>query len=163
MKTVGKLTIEPVGDLEIRSVRSFDAPRKLVWDCHTQPALLQRWMLGPEGWTMPVCELDFSVGGKFRYLWRNADGREFGQNGAFKEISAHDRIVHSEKFSSDPSPGEGAIITTTFEEADRRTTVTMSMRFPSPEVRKMALESGMETGMEAGYERLDQIFSEKVA
>lgn len=162
MKTQGKLTIEPVGEREICAVRSFNAPKRLVWECHTQPALLQRWMLGPPGWEMPVCEIDLRVGGRWRYVWRNADGREMGQAGSFRELSPYDRIVHSEKFEGDPSPDE-AIVTTDLVEKNGRTTLTMTMLFPSAAVREQALGYGMETGMEAGYERLDKIFTEQAA
>ncbi len=58
-------------DREIAVARVFDAPRELIWDCHTKPELLKRWMLGPLGWSMPVCEIDLRVGGAYRYRWRN--------------------------------------------------------------------------------------------
>jgi uncharacterized protein YndB with AHSA1/START domain len=163
MKTVGHLTIEPVGDRGIRSVRRFNAPRRLVWEAHTRPELLQRWMLGPPGWEMPVCEIDLRPGGRFRYLWRNHDGSEMGQVGSFREIDPPARIVHTEKFEGDDTPGDGAVITTTFEEAGGKTTLTMMMLFPTPEVREQALGVGMETGMEAGYERLDAILASQAA
>lgn len=163
MTTIGKLTIEPVGDTQIRAVRSFDAPRRLVWQAHTDAKLVQRWMLGPEGWSMPVCDIDLRVGGKWHYVWRNADGREMGQHGTFKELSPYDRIVHVEKFDGDPTPGEGARIVTDFVERAGKTTMTMTMHFASKEVREQALQSGMGTGMEVGYERLEKIFAAETA
>jgi len=55
-------------DREITVVRVFNAPRELIWDCHTKPELVKRWMLGPPGWSMPVCEIDLRVGGAYRYV-----------------------------------------------------------------------------------------------
>lgn len=160
MTPVGKLAIEAAGECGIRATRVFNAPRRLLWDAHTKPELVRRWMLGPPGWDMPVCEIDPRVGGRFRYRWRDSAGNEFGQSGSFRELSPYDRIVHVEKFDGDEMPGDGAIITTIFEEHAKRTTMTMMMLFPSPEIRDQALGSGMADGMEVGYERLDAMLTE---
>jgi uncharacterized protein YndB with AHSA1/START domain len=82
----------------VRVTRRFDAPARLVFDCHTKPELVKRWLTGPDGWSMPVCEIDLRVGGTYRYTWRNdADGSEFSATGVWKEIVAPARLVHTER------------------------------------------------------------------
>src|SRR5258708_11228834 len=102
-------------DHEIQVTRDFDAPRQLVFDAFTKPELVSRWLLGPPGWTMPVCEIDLKVGGAYRYLWRHADGREMGMGGLFREIVRPERLVATEKFDESWYPGE-ALDTTVFVE-----------------------------------------------
>lgn len=147
-------------DREIHVTRVFDAPRTLVFDCHTKPDLARRWLLGPPGWTMPVCEIDFRVGGRYRYVWRNdADGSEFGLGGTFREIVSPERVVHTERFEG--SEGGEALCTLALTEAGGRTTLTQSMRFATPELRDQALQSGMTDGMGASYDRLEGLIKEQ--
>ena len=148
-------------DCEITVVRAFDAPRELIWDCHTKPELLKRWMLGPPGWSMPVCEIDLRVGGAYRYRWRNdADGTEFGSSGVHREIVPFERIVTTE--SMEGFDGE-SINTLTFSEAGGRTLVSTNMLFPSKEIRDAATQSGMSDGMAMGYDRLEDVLAELAA
>ena len=141
---------------EIVLARVLDAPRALVFDAFTKPELLKRWLLGPDGWSMPICDLDLKPGGAFRYEWRNdEDGMQFGVGGVYREIVRPERIVHVEKM--DGCPGE-ALITTTFVESDGSTTVTMTCFYESREIRDMALGSGMEKGVAKSYERLAELF-----
>ena len=143
---------------EITMTRTFDAPRNLVFDALTKPELVKRWLLGPEGWTMPVCEIDLKVGGAWRYVWRNVDGREFGMDGVYREIAAPDRIVHIERFEE----GE-AVVTTIFNEQAGKTTLTMTMLFASQKERDGALESGMADGVGVSYDRLEDILGRNAA
>ena len=148
-------------DREITVVRAFNAPRDLIWDCHTKPELLKRWMLGPPGWSMPVCEIDLRVGGAYRYRWRNdADGTEFGSSGVHREIVPFERIVTTE--SMEGFDGE-SINTLTFSEAGGRTLVSTNMLFPSKEIRDSAIQSGMSDGMAMGYDRLEDLLAELAA
>ena len=148
-------------DREITVVRAFNAPRDLIWDCHTKPELLKRWMLGPPGWSMPVCEIDLRVGGAYRYRWRNdADGTEFGSSGVHREIVPFERIVTTE--SMEGFDGE-SINTLTFSEAGGRTLVSTNMLFPSKEIRDGAIQSGMSDGMAMGYDRLEDLLAELAA
>ena len=148
-------------DCEITVVRAFNAPRDLIWDCHTKPELLKRWMLGPPGWSMPVCEIDLRVGGAYRYRWRNdADGTEFGSSGVHREIVPFERIVTTE--SMEGFDGE-SINTLTFSEAGGRTLVSTNMLFPSKEIRDGAIQSGMSDGMAMGYDRLEDLLAELAA
>jgi uncharacterized protein YndB with AHSA1/START domain len=153
-------------DTEVQVTRVFDAPRRLVYECHTEPELVKRWLLGPPGWTMPVCEIDLRVGGQYRYAWRSeADDAQFGFIGEFREIQAPERIVHTERFV----PGSDwagammgdAIVTMTLTEADGRTTLVMNMRYPSPEIRDQAVATGMTDGMAQSYDRLEEMMGER--
>jgi uncharacterized protein YndB with AHSA1/START domain len=155
-------------DREVVVVRTFDAPVALVWDAHTKPELLQRWLVGQPGWTMPYCRVDLRVGGKYRYVWRNTEsGREFGSHGEHLEVETHARIVTSERMDGlDGNPidydhpaetGDPAINTLVMAESAGRTTITLSMVFPSKEVRDMAVGSGMTDGMAMGYDLLDAL------
>jgi uncharacterized protein YndB with AHSA1/START domain len=148
-------------DMEVRVSRTFNAPAHLVWRAYTEPELMQRWLLGPPGWTMPVCEMDVRPQGKFRWRWKSIeDGKEFGFYGEFREIEPHRKIVHTEYFDPgdlDSDMGEGCLITVTFEEADGATTMITSMKFRSKEDRDAALSTGMTDGMELSYKQLDHL------
>jgi uncharacterized protein YndB with AHSA1/START domain len=153
----GKLKVETPGDREIRVTRTFDAPRKLVFDAHTRPELVQKWMSGYAGWTMPVCEIDLKVGGRLRYEWAPIDpaaGQGFGLEGGYKEIDAPGRLVHWEAFTG-PFKGEPMDVITEFVEANGKTTMTMRMLFPSAEAARQAADTGMTDGMEYSYQRLE--------
>jgi len=153
------VTVTTPSDREIEVSRVFDAPAALVWDCHTKPELVRRWMLGPPGWSMPVCEIDLRVGGAYRHRWRNdADGTEFGETGVHREIVPFKKLVATGQMEGF---GGEAVNTMTFVEADGRTTVTVNMLFPTKEIRDGALQSGMSDGMAMGYDRLDEILAEQ--
>ena len=159
MKNVGSLKVDTSGDREIVMTREFRAPRKLVFDALVKPALIQRWMLGPPGWSMPVCEFEPKVGAAYRFLWRNdADGAEMGMGGVVREIVPGEKLVATEKFDEPWYPGE-AVVTHTLAEKDGRTTLTMTIRYPSREARDIALQSPMEQGVAAGYDRLEQLLA----
>ena len=151
-----KLTVATQGDRELVFTRAFNASRELVFDCMTKPELVKRWLLGPPGWTMPVCEIDLRVGGAFRYVWRNEDGRDMGMGGVYREIVAPERIVNTELFDEDWTGGE-TLTTSTLSEAGGRTTLVTTVVYANEAARKGALVSGMTEGMEMGYARLDEL------
>ena len=146
-------------DREAVITRDVDAPRAMVFDAHTQPELVQRWLLGPPGWTMPVCEIDLRVGGKYRYVWKNADGRTMGMGGTFTEVVRPARVVATQLFDEDWTGGETIVITDIVEKKGK-STITTTVRYSSRAARDAALKTGMTTGMEAGYERLEQLLQE---
>ena len=156
------VAVSTSSDREIRVTRSFDAPRTTLWVCHTRPELVRRWMLGPNGWTMPVCEIDVRVGGGYRYVWRNdSDGSQFGFRGTYRDIVVPERIVHTEGFDgSEPSDSNDALCTLSLSERNGRTTLTYSMLFPTKEIRDQALQTGMTDGMESSYKRLERVMEE---
>lgn len=153
---MAELTIEKPSDLEVAIVRGFDAPRELVWEAMSNPDLVRRWLLGPPGWTMPVCEIDLRVGGAYRYVWRNETGAEMGMGGIYREVVRPERIVDVQKFDEDWTGGE-TVVTIILTERDGRTTMTTTVLYASTEAREAALATGMTGGMEAGYARLDDL------
>lgn len=156
------LDVTAAGDREIVMTRMFDAPRTLVFEAFTRPELVKQWLLGPEGHTLPVCEIEPRAGGKFRYVWRLSNGSDMAMSGAFREFVPPERTVHTEKFEDDWTGGE-AVVTTRFDEQDGRTTVTMTMLFGSREARDAAIKSGMESGVAVSYDRLDGILESAIA
>jgi len=116
-------------DREIRVTRVFDAPRALVFQAFTKPEYVKRWLLGPPGWSMPVCEIDLRAGGTYRYLWRqDKDGKEMGMRGVFREIVAMERIVATEEFDESWYPGE-AVDTTVFADEGKATRMTITVLY----------------------------------
>jgi uncharacterized protein YndB with AHSA1/START domain len=153
------LQVKTSGDLELVIVRGFDAPRTLVFDAFTKPDLVKRWLLGPPGWSMPICDIDLKVGGRFRWVWRNEErGKDMGVSGSFREIVPPERIVHDELFDEDWTGGQ-TIVTTEFGERDGQTLVTMTVRYSSAAARDAALGTGMTGGMEQSYQRLDEVLA----
>src|SRR5688572_19594129 len=105
---VEKAQVSLPSQQEVKVVRSFKAPRALVYRAYTEPELARRWMLGPPGWTMPVCEMDVRVGGAYRWRWRSdEDGSEFGFFGTFREVEPPVKLAHSETY--DPGTVGGAM------------------------------------------------------
>jgi uncharacterized protein YndB with AHSA1/START domain len=135
------LKITADGERSIVMTRSFDAPGHLVFAAFTKPELVKRWLKGPDGWELPVCDIDLRVGGRFRYVWRrNTDGVDMGMGGSYREIEAPTRIVHTEVFDEDWTGGE-ADVTTTFVDAGGRTTVTTTVLYSSAAARDAVLKS----------------------
>ena len=156
MKNAGTLKLTTPTDREISMTRIFDAPRRMVFDAFTKPELVKRWLLGPPGWTMPVCEIDLRVGGAYRYVWRHADGKEMGMGGIYREIVPEERLVCTELFDEAWYPGE-ALVTTILAEQGGRTTLTSTMLYVWQETRDAVLKSGMERGVAASYDRLEEL------
>ena len=157
------LTITLPPGLEIVMTRVFDAPRRLVFDAMTKPEFIQRWLLGPDGWTMPVCEIDLRVGGKYRYVWRrDKDGKQMATGGIFREIVPPERIVNTEQFEDPWYPGE-SLVTNLLIEQNGKTTLTCTMLFESKEIRDTVLKSGMERGVAVSYDRLAEILAMSAA
>lgn len=156
MKNSGTFNIAAHGDREIVVTRVFDAPRKLVFDAYTKPELIKKWLLGPDGWSMPICEIDLRAGGKYRYLWRSdADGREMGMAGVYREVVPPERIVVTEVFDEPWYPGE-AVDTIVLVEKAGQTTLTQTILYNSRDTRDAVLKSPMQTGMAASYGRLEK-------
>jgi uncharacterized protein YndB with AHSA1/START domain len=158
-KHTGTLKITTPNDRAIAMTRVFNAPRALVFDALTKPELVKRWLLGPPGWSMPVCEIDLRVGGTYRYVWRrDADGTDMGMGGVFREIVPPERLVATEKFDDAWYPGE-ALVTHALLEREGRTSLTLTILYESREARDGVLESGMEEGVTASYDRLEDILA----
>lgn len=159
----GKLNIETRGDTDIVVTREFNAPRQLIWEAYTTPELLKKWLLGPDGWTMPECAVDLRVGGEYRYVWlKTSDGTRMSAGGVHKEIDPPRRMVVTQRFNDDWTGGE-TICTLELAEHNGRTTLTSTISYSSREAREGALHSGMTRGMEAGYVRLEDLVASKAA
>jgi uncharacterized protein YndB with AHSA1/START domain len=159
MMATSSLKVEASGEREIVMTRVFDAPRDLVWKAFTQPELIRQWLLGPPGWTMPVCEVDLRVGGRYRYVWRSdRDGTEMGMGGVIRELVPPERMVSTEKFDQPWYPGE-AVGTIEFAEQGGKTTLTQTIFYESRAARDTVLKSPMETGVAASYDRLANLLA----
>jgi uncharacterized protein YndB with AHSA1/START domain len=156
---MSKMTLKTEGDTHIVVTRRFAASPEAVYRAHVEPKLIQQWMLGPDGWTMPVCINDARPGGKLRYEWADGKGGGFYLTGEFIKLEAPRRIVHVERMHlPDATPDNH--VETIFEKDGTGTLMTMRMTVPTEETRAMMLKTGMEHGMEAGYVRLEKIMVE---
>jgi len=161
MQYLGNLTITTPTDLEIVIKRDFDASRELVWRALTTPDLLKRWMTGPDGWTMTVCDNDPTEGAEFQWMWRADDGgTEMSMRGVYREVVPFERIVRTEQFlfGCDAQAGEQVGTMTLTEEAGK-TLLKIVVLFPSKEARDGAIASGMDKGLSAGFDRLDEVLA----
>ena len=132
----------------------------MVWDCHIKPALVRRWLLGPPGWEMPVCEIDLRVGGRYRYEWEHKERKaRMGMGGVFQDVAAPEKLVAKEMFDDDWTGGE-TLVTQVFIERAAKTTLTLTVLYASREARDNAAKTGMTDGMEQGYQRLDEMLAE---
>lgn len=153
---MSKLTLKTEGDTHIIATRRFAAPPEAVYRAHIDPKIVQKWMLGPDGWTMPVCINDARPGGKIRYEWANEKGGGFHLTGEFVELEPYSRIVHVERMHL-PETTPDNHVETKFVADGTGTLMTMRMTLPNEQTRAMMLSTGMERGMEASYVRLEQI------
>lgn len=154
-----KLRVATPSDRQLSLIRTFDAPRAMVFECMTTPELLRQWLLGPPDWSMPTCEIDLRVGGAYRYEWRHGrDGAVMGMGGFYRKIVPNERIVATELFDEAWYPGE-ALVTITFVERAGKTTMTTTVMYETPEGRDIALNSQMEQGVAASYDRLDRVLA----
>jgi uncharacterized protein YndB with AHSA1/START domain len=152
---MSNLTLKTEGEKHLVVTRHFAAPPGALYRAHTDPTLVQRWLLGPEGWTMPVCQMDPRPGGKIRYEWAHVKGGGFYLTGEWVELDPPRRIVHVERMHlPDPTPDNR--VETTFEpDGSGGTLMTIRMTLPDEETRRQMLATGMERGMEASYVRLE--------
>lgn len=149
----GGTTLELPSDREVVVRRVLAGPRRLVWEAWTSPQHLPHWMLGPPGWTMPVCEMDLRPGGSWRMVWRHPDEQELVMTGTYREVVPPERVVNTESWG--PEWPETVNTVTFAEESPGRTAVTLHILYPTSEARDAALETGMTEGMEATFRRLD--------
>ena len=149
----GTLQVTTPTEREIVMTRVFDAPRSLVFEAWTNPEHLPHWMLGPEGWTMPVCEIDLRPGGAWHFVWRRANGTEMAMSGMYKEVTPPERLVSTESWGGNWAE---TLNTLTLSEENGKTTITNTILYPSKEARDAALKTGMKEGASQGFDRLDE-------
>lgn len=150
------MTLETEGDRFVIVKRRFEAPPEAVYRAHMDPKIIQEWMLGPDGWSMPVCIHEGKPGGKIRYEWSNGKGEGFYLTGEILELDPPHRIVHVERMHM-PDPTPDNHIVTTFVADGSGTLMTMKMTLPDEATRKAMLATGMDKGMEASYARLERL------
>jgi uncharacterized protein YndB with AHSA1/START domain len=145
-----------LSDTQVRVSRVIRGSVERVWRAHHDAELMQRWLLGPDGWTMPVCEVATTVGEKFRYEWEPVDGAEgrFGFEGELLEISPPYRAVTTQRMIG--MPGEGTINELTLTPLTEGTLLALVMTFPDADTRDAVLATGMTGGMESSYARLER-------
>lgn len=150
------LKVVPAGDRNIVITRTFKASKEKIFEAYTKPEYLKRWLLGPKGWTLPVCTLDPKPGGEYHYMWRHEDGREMGMHGVVKEIHRPDHLQTTENFDEPWYPGEG-LNDLSLTEDGKTTLHTVVLRYESKTARDMVLQSGMHRGLSESYDRLEDL------
>lgn len=152
----GETTFTTPSDREFCATRAFDAPRELVWKAYTDPEHLKQWMGGYEGWAWVACEVDLRPGGAYRFEWRKDDGSELAISGVHQEVEPPARLVATESWG----PGwPDALNTLLFTEEDGRTTLTVTVLYPSKEARDAAIATGMSDGMSVSFDQLDRVIA----
>lgn len=143
---------EPEADRTFVMTREFDAPARLLFEAYSRPEHIRKWF-GPVGWPVTLCEIDFRVGGRFRFAMTGPSGEQntpFG--GVYLEIVPNRKIVYDNGFHS---PGAGRmVVTVTFDEKDGRTTLTMRTVFESVAMRDAHIGAGFEAGTASGFDQL---------
>ncbi|MBV8266333.1 MAG: SRPBCC domain-containing protein [Planctomycetaceae bacterium] len=164
MKKTLKVTAE--GDREIVVTRDFDAPRALVWDTMSRSELLKRWLFGPPGWRLTSCEDEQKVGGRFRWEWAGPEGAVMTMSGVYRELDLPGRCVRTEIFESggsarmgeQPQMGE-QLATLVLTNRGEKTTLTLTVLYPSKGARDWALAGGFDKGLDADYNRLEEFLA----
>jgi uncharacterized protein YndB with AHSA1/START domain len=150
----GVTTYATPTDTEVVITRIVDAPRRLVFDAWTNPKHLPEWMLGPPGWTMPVCEMDLRPGGSWRYTWRKSGGAEMTITGSVREVAPPERLVTTESWGPEWPETVNSLVLT---ESGGQTTITLTILYPSKQARDAALATGMKDGLDPSFARLDAL------
>jgi len=152
---MSKLTLATEGDTHVVVTRRFAARPETVWRAHTEAELIRKWLLGPEGWTMPVCISEARPGGRIRYEWTDGQGGGFHLTGEYVSLEPFSRIVHVERMHlPDPTPDNH--VETRFAADGDGTLMTMRMTLPDADTRAAMLATGMDQGMEASYARMEE-------
>ena len=152
MDSAGATAFTAPSDREIVATRVVNAPRRLVFEAWTDPRHLPHWMLGPQGWTMPVCEIDLRPGGAWHFVWRRSEGTEMGMRGVYREVTPPERLVSTESWGGGWPETLNTLVLS--EENGKTTTIRNTVLYPSKEARDAALGTGMKAGMSESFDRL---------
>jgi uncharacterized protein YndB with AHSA1/START domain len=156
-KTGLKLVVDAAGDRAIVMIRAVAVPRALVFEAFTKPELLARWV-GHRDWTMPICEVDLRVGGKWRYVLRGPDGASLGLKGVYQELLPPERLVTTERFD-EWRIGVETVNTLTLAERYGVTTINWHVLYPTREVRDSVLEVNSEGDPDESFDRLEELLA----
>jgi uncharacterized protein YndB with AHSA1/START domain len=150
----GITTYATPSDREVVITRVVSAPRRVVFEAFTNPKHVPNWLIGPDGWTMPVCEIDLRPGGTWRYVYRKNDGSEMPMQGSYREVVPPERLVSTESWGPEWPETVNTMVLT---ESGGLTTITITIQYPSQEARDAALKTGMKTGTDQSFARLDSL------
>ncbi len=154
------LNVSTPTDLEVVMTRDFNASRDLVWQAMTTPEFIKRWLFGPPGWTMTACEDDLKVGGTFRWEWSGPDGTGMAMRGVYREVVPPERVSRTESFEFGCAPQSSEqLATVVLTEQAHKTSLKLTVLYPTKEARDGAVASGMATGVGASYDRLDEMLA----
>lgn len=155
------LQLSTVSDATVVLTRTFNAPRRLVWEAMTVPERMKRWMLPPPGWTLATCECEARVAGALRLVWKGAEADQgMTLHGVFTEAIAPERMIHTEVMVLGSGQPIGSQVEThEFSEKNGVTTLRITQVYPSKEVRECTVGAGMCEGMEAGFKQLDELLA----
>lgn len=146
--------VQLLSDTHVRVTRVIRGRAGQVWNAHRDPALMRRWLLGPDGWTMPVCDVARNVGDSYRYEWEDVNGENrFGFTGELLESQEPVRSVTTESMIGMDAPG--TLNEQTLTPVDGGTLLSLVIVYPNAELRDTVLATGMVDGMEASYARLE--------
>lgn len=150
------MTLSLEGDLHVVVTRRFAAPPEAVYRAHTEAALIQQWMFGPDGWTMTTCQPAAAPGDPIHFAWSDGQGNGFSLTGESIAMEPFHRLSHVERMHlPDPTPDNH--VETLFAADGTGTIMTMRMTLPDAATRQAMLATGMEHGMEASYVRLETV------
>lgn len=148
--------LDVLSDTQVRVARVIRGSMEQVWQAHHDPELIKRWMLGSDGWTMPVCNVAHRVGDTFRYEWEPTDGSEgrFGFTGEIVETHAPHRLVTTEAMID--SGDEATVNDMTLTPMADGTLLSTVITYPNAQLRDTVVATGMVDGMELSYSRLER-------
>ena len=152
--STGATTYATPSDREVVITRVVNAPRRLVFAAWTEPRHLQRWLIGPDGWSMPICEIDLRPGGHWRYVYRKPSGTELTLTGSVLEVLPPERLVTTESWGPEWPETVNTVVLT---ESGGHTTITLTITYVSKEARDAAVGTGAMDGMNQSFERLDEL------
>lgn len=148
-------------DRTVVITRAFDAPARVLFQAFSECRHIRRWF-GPVGWPVTLCEIDFRVGGRFRFAMTGPGGDQntpFG--GTYLEIVPDRKIVYDNGFES---PGaERMVVTLTLEEEGGRTALTHHTVFASPAMYDAHVGAGFVQGTGSGLDQLADLAVEMAA
>ncbi len=153
---MSKLTLKTEGETQLVVTRHFAALPEAVFRAHTECELIQKWLLGPDGWTMPVCEIDLRPGGTWHFVWRKQDGKEMSMHGTYIEVNPPDRGVTTENWGGDWPETTNTL---SFIEKDGQTTYSINILYSSKEARDAAMKTGMKEGAGQSFDRLEALLA----
>lgn len=147
----------PPGENWFTIVRSFEAPRRLVYKCYTEPQHMARFW-GPRGSTA-TCHIDLRVGGVWRVDWQFADGSGFGYSSVYLDIVPDERLHYRDApadwvFGLDNLPEAELVSTISLEGTARTTIVTVKVVCASVAARDENVKRGFTGMVSVGHDRL---------